>query len=94
MTAARPTDRDTITALRVVGRALGQGAAYWRDGRFYFVLSDTWALAISPDSAGRFRVTACHGTRDRATLWVLRSDWRRLAVLARSLGRETAKVRG
>lgn len=94
MSAHRPTTMDTITALRVVGRTLGQTCAYQRDGRFYFPLDSGWCLAISPDDAGRFRVEACHGTRVLATLWVLRSNWRRLAVLAQALERETSQVRG
>jgi hypothetical protein len=88
MTSARPSDRDTISALRTVGRALGLDAAYWRDGAFWYVLSDSWALRLSPDSAGRFRLGACYGRTEVATLWALPGDLRRLALMARDLQAE------
>jgi hypothetical protein len=89
MKARYPTDRQTVAALRVVGAALGQSAAYWHEGRFWFPLSETWALAISPDSAGRFRMEACYGTTEVARLWVLPGDRGRMARLAASLKVET-----
>jgi hypothetical protein len=87
-----PRDRDTITALRLVARALGAECAYWLDGRFWFPLSDSWALALSPDSAGRFRLAACYGRTEVATLWSLAGDWGRLADLAHDLLAETTAL--
>lgn len=88
MLNTRPTDRDTITALRLVGRALGVSAAYWREGAFWFVLSDEWAMRLSPDDAGRFRLSACYGRTEVATLWARAGDRRRLALLAHDLRAE------
>lgn len=87
--ASRPLDRQTIAALRVVGRELDQGAAYVdRQGRFVFDLGDGWALRLSPDSAGRFRLDACYGSTEVGRLWALATDPRRLADLARGLRQE------
>jgi hypothetical protein len=89
MTAARPLDRQTIAALRVVGRELGCQAAYVDGrGRFVFVLGGAWALRFSPDSAGRFRLEACYGSTEVGRLWSLASDLRRLADLAQGLRQE------
>jgi hypothetical protein len=88
MTTLRPLDRETVAALRMVGRVLGQDCAYVDGDRFVFPLGDEWALAISPDDAGRFRISACYGLTEVATLWSLAKDPRRLADLARGLRRE------
>lgn len=92
MTATKPLDRQTVAALRVVGRALGQGCAYVDGDRFVFPLSDGWAVAISPDDAGRFRISACFGATEVGTLWSLANDPRRLADLAVGLRREIATL--
>lgn len=88
VTTTKPLDRETVAALRVVGRVLGQDCAYVDGERFVFPLSDEWALAISPDSAGRFRISACYGLTEVGTLWALAKDPRRLADLAVGLRRE------
>lgn len=89
MSAARPLDRQTIAALRVVGRELGTQAAFVDDrGRFAFVVGDEWVLRLSPDSAGRFRLEACYGATEVGRLWSLATDLRRLADLARGLRQE------
>lgn len=88
MTDSRPLDRQTIAALIVIGRALDQDAASVDGERFIFPLSAEWALALSPDSAGRFRVSACYGRTEVATLWSLAEDRRRLADLATGLRQE------
>lgn len=82
MDARKPTDRETITALRHVARALGTTAAFVHDGRFHFRLDARWTLAVSPEDAGRFRVSAFRDVRERATLWSLAGDRDRLADLA------------
>lgn len=84
-----PTDRDTIDALRTIAGALDVSCAYWRSGRFWFLVSERWSLSVSPDSAGRFRLAACYGTTEAATLWASAHDRRRLADLALSLRAET-----
>lgn len=51
------------------------------DGRFHFRLDGPWSIAISTESAGRFRVSACHHATPVATLWCLAGDADRLADL-------------
>lgn len=92
MTATQPLDRQTVAALRVVARVLDQDCAYVDDGRFVFPLDDGWALAIFPDSAGRFRISACYGRTEVATLWALAENPRRLADLAVGLRREVSAL--
>jgi hypothetical protein len=92
MTASPPTTRSTVAALLVVGRALGRSAAYQRDGAFYFDLGDGWALRLSPDSAGRFRLAACYGATEVDTMWSLTEDWHRLADLVQSLRSQIAAL--
>lgn len=87
-----PTDRQTVEALRTVAGALDATCAYWHEGRFWFPVADTWALAVSPDDAGRFRLSACYGTEIAATLWATADDARRLADLARSLKAEAESL--
>lgn len=81
MDTAKPTDRSLIDALRFVGGLLDAEIAWVHRGRFYFPLDSRWAIAISPDFAGRFRVDVCTGVRVRATLWALAGDRDRLADL-------------
>jgi hypothetical protein len=90
VTTMRPLDRDTITALRLVGRVLGTPTTYQLDGRFHFPLGGGWSLALSPDDAGRFRLGAFYGRTEVATLWCLEGDRRRLADLALGLRSEVA----
>lgn len=84
MNAPQPNDRSLIETLRFVGERLGTNVAYVHGGRFHFRLDSRWSLAISPDSAGRFRLDVCRGVRDRATMWVRAGDRDRLAELAQS----------
>ena len=92
MRASPPTDADLVGALVAVARALDAPCSRQLDGRFYFVLGDTWALSISPDSAGRFRLGACYGQTEVATMWCRVGDRRHLADLALSIAHETAPV--
>ncbi len=84
-----PSTRRTIIALRLAARVLGTPSAVCHDGAFWFPLGDGWALGITPESAGRFRLVARYGAVDLDTLWVLPGDWRRLAYLAQGLRDET-----
>lgn len=90
MTATRPLDRHTIAALRVVGRVLGSGAAWQSGGRFYFEMGSGWLLCVSPDSADRFRLSACYGLTEVDTLWCIAGDLGRLADLVAGLRTEIA----
>lgn len=77
----RPSDKRLLETLRFVGSLLDATAAGVYEGRFYFPLDGRWSVAISPDSAGRFRVDVCTGVRTRATMWVRAGDTDRLADL-------------
>ncbi len=90
MTVARnkPSDVQTICALRAVARALDLDCAHVVDGTYYFILGDRWALGVSPDHAGRFRLRACYGRREVGSLWSKADDRRRLAEMARGLKAE------
>lgn len=90
---SRPSDRQTVGALRTVACALGLHCASVVGGTYYFIVSDEWALAVRPDDAGRFRVTACYGRSDVATLWAQADDRSRLADLAREFKAEIEALR-
>lgn len=92
MSAPRPADRATITALRIVAERTGSSCAYAKGGKFYFPVDEDWALALSPDSAGRFRLGACYRGTEVATLWALQGDRRRLADLASTFLVETTAL--
>jgi hypothetical protein len=91
-TSPRPADRDTIAALVLAGKLLGADCAWQCGGRFFFSLSDEWAVGISPDDAGRFRVSALYGRTEVATMWASNGDWDRLADLILALQAETAAL--
>lgn len=93
LTAATPSDREVYAALVDVGRALGLEVAYWHEGRFHFAFDDGWSVAISPESACRFRLEACRWTRPVATLWSLSGDRERLAALVLEMRDEVMRAR-
>ena len=78
----RPTDAQTIRALRAVARALDLQCASVARGTYYFLVSDEWVLSVRPDDAGRFRVGACYGVTEVGTLWATADDQARLTELA------------
>ena len=80
--APTPTTRDLIDTLRLVGHLLGEGVCYTIGSRFHFRLDGPWTLALSAQSANRYRVEACHMGVPRATLWCLAGDRQRLEDLA------------
>lgn len=87
-TVNKPTDAQTLTALKTVGHALGLSSSRVVRGVYYFIVSDSWALGLSPDDAGRFRLSALYGRTEVATLWALADDLGRLADLARGFKAE------
>lgn len=89
----KPTDVQTIRALRDVARALDVPCAHVVGGVYYFVVSETWALGIWPDDAGRFRLSACYGEIEVARLWATVEDPRRLADLAQDFKAEVQALR-
>lgn len=92
MQAAPPTSRRLVQALRLVRATLGEPCYAVDGGEFRFRLSGPWSLAISPESAGRLRVSACHRGTPVATLWCLASDRDRLADLALAAQREATAL--
>lgn len=87
-----PTSLDTVVALRVVARELRSDCAWSRNGAFMFDLGGGWALRVSPDDAARFRLSACYGAAEVATLWSRAGDLGRLAALARDLRADVAAL--
>lgn len=53
--------------------------------RYHFTVGRGWTIALSPDSAGRFRVDTCRYTRTVESLWVLHDDHASLAAVVISL---------
>jgi hypothetical protein len=82
-----------VRAARTLGAELGVGTAtYCFGGRLALRLADGWALLISPDDAGRFRLEVARSDRVVATMWCMEGDRRRLAELARSAQTEAAAL--
>lgn len=91
----RPSIKETVCAVRLVGRVVGASeATYCFEGRFAVPLAPRsgWQLVISPDDAGRFRVQVALSGRVRATMWCLATDHDRLAELAWAAARESAAL--
>lgn len=80
LTAPPAADR-TWTMLRAVGDLLGLDRCWLFQRAYHFSLDGHpgWTIAVTPESAGRFRLEACHWSRSRATLWTLADDDARLA---------------
>jgi len=76
-------DAVTLDVLRYVGNLLGQDVCWFLRGAFHFKLGNEWTVALSPESAGRFRVDTCHLTASRATKWCRATDRSRLDLLIR-----------
>lgn len=90
---SKPDISAVLTALRVVGAALGVDRAdYCFEGRFRLRLTDDWSLVLSPEDAGRIRVSACYAGRIRVTMWSRSDDYARLVALARSAQSEAAAL--
>lgn len=93
VSVSRPTDAQTVRALRTVARALDLQCASVVGGTYYFPVSREWALSVRPDDAGRFRVGACYGSTEVATLWAVADDQARLRDLASGFKAESEALR-
>lgn len=82
---APPAPDRTLRVLRVIGAELGLDRCWLYQRRYHFTLGDGWTIALSPESAGRFRVEVCRWTRPVDTLWTLAEDDDRLAGLVADL---------
>lgn len=81
-----PFPKATWDLLGRIGELLGRDVCWLYQRRFHFALElDGWTLAVSPESAGRFRLEACRWTRPVLTLWVLEDDGDRLEATVREL---------
>ena len=81
-----PRSQQLRDLLYRVGDLLGRDVCWLYQRRFHFPLArDGWTLAVSPDSAGRVRLEACHWTRPVATLWIFHDDDARLAAVVEEL---------
>lgn len=78
---ATPSDAGVFQALLLIGRALGHRYAYWHAGAYHFIVADEWTIALTAETAGRFRLEACYRGDVRTTLWALASDRGRLASI-------------
>lgn len=75
--------------LRVVGAVLGVDRCWYYGGDFHFILAGDWTVSISPETAGRVRVTTWHRLRERDRKWAALDDVDRVAQLVGG-ARETA----
>lgn len=89
LNSRRPTTAQTVAILRSVRDILGgEVECLWHDGRFHFPLGDGWTLAVSTDSAERFRLDACRSAVVVDSLWLRPGDSARLERVVKSLGYE------
>lgn len=90
---APPAPDRTRLVLERMGELLDANVAWLYQRRYHFALGDGWTIALSPESAGRFRLEACRWTRPAATLWARAGDEDRLAGLVLELAAEIEGVR-
>jgi hypothetical protein len=53
-----------------VGELLDTDECFYGDGSFHFPRAAGWSIAISPETARRFRISACYLSRPAVTLSV------------------------
>lgn len=82
---APPSPAATYAALLCVADALGTDICWLLRRRYHFTVRGDYTIALSADSAGRFRVDACRLGRPVSTLWVREGEHRRLAGVVRTL---------
>lgn len=90
----KPSDAKVFQALLLIADELGERYAYAHHGRYHFTIAEDWSIALSADSAERFRLDACRRTVPTSTLWTHADDTDRLAGLIvemrEAIGRVTA----
>lgn len=88
-TAASPASPRVFRALLAMSATLGQRYAYAHRGAYHFTTEvDGWTIALTPESADRFRIDACLFSEPRTTLWSFSDDLDRLAAVVLGLARE------
>jgi hypothetical protein len=83
--APSPSPAETFSALQCIAGVLGMHTCWLYERRWHFSVGAGWTLALSPDSAGRFRIDTCWHTRTVSSLWVLPEDRDALADIMRAL---------
>lgn len=75
---------DTLDLLRFVADIVAVNCCWYYRGSYHFAINDRWTVAITPQSAQRFRVQTCHLTLPHGrTYWARAADRNRLASLVR-----------
>lgn len=82
---------DLLDALDVAARELGLQVCYRHLGRYHFSMGGGWSIALSTESAGRFRVEVCRLCRPVHTMWALPDRLDRLAGLVRRMSGSVAE---
>jgi hypothetical protein len=83
--AAPPAVDRIESTLQLVGELLDVERCFAYRGHYHFPLGAGWSIAITPDSAGRFRVARCSWSRPVVRYWTHARDEDRLEELVRAL---------
>jgi hypothetical protein len=83
--AAPPAIDRIESTLRRVADLLDADRCFLYRRSYHFPLGAGWSIAITPDSAGRFRVARCSWSRPVLLYWTHATDEDRLAGLVREL---------
>lgn len=79
--------------LRFVADLLGVTMCWYHRGSFHFCTEGPGGtVAITPESAGRYRVDRCHLTVASDTTWTAATDRARLASLVRDAAETTVGI--
>lgn len=81
-----------FTTLKFIGNLLGVGVCWYHRGSFHFKVGVDRTVAVTPDSAGRFRVDTCHLTVPVDTKWTATHDRARLAQIVRDAAEDQTLV--
>lgn len=80
-TADLPSPARVDEVLLAVAGILGHRYCWLLDGAYHFAVTDGWTIAVTPESAARFKVAACRYGTPATTLWVIDGNETRLAAL-------------
>lgn len=80
-----PTPAETYSALQRIASVFGLNTCWLFQCRYHFSVGAGWTIALSDDSAGRFRLDTCHHTRTVTSAWVLGADHESIAGVALAL---------
>lgn len=87
----RPSAAEIVSTIKFVGELLDtRKVEYCFEGRFRFRLDNHWSIMLSPDTAGRFRLDACHSSGRSRSMWTASADRGRLRALVLAARDEAA----